>query len=161
MLLPAIERSSGEAFRGLPDLGWIADDAVMSAEQHAPFIAAGNVWVAAMGGRPVGFITAEAAPDAWHIWQMAVEHDAQGHGLGRALLNTAIEHARKRGASAVTLSTFRDVPWNAPFYAKSGFQILHAQDLNDRLREVLENEVAHALPREQRCAMRLRLSGSG
>jgi hypothetical protein len=41
--LPEIERSSGEAFRAVPDLAWIADDAVMSAEQHAPLIEAGGV----------------------------------------------------------------------------------------------------------------------
>jgi GNAT superfamily N-acetyltransferase len=156
-LLPEIERSSGEAFRVVPDLAWIADDAVMSAEQHKSLIAGDGVWVAASGDRVAGFISAAATPDAWHIWQMAVAHDAQGRGIGRALLDTAIEAARDRGASAVTLTTFRDVEWNAPFYSRSGFRVLGAEELNERLRDVLANEVAHGLPAERRCAMQLAL----
>ena len=154
-LLPEIERSSGEAFRELPDLAWIADDAVMNAEQHEALIAADGVWVAVSDGRLVGFISAGAATDAWHVWQMAVAHDAQGRGIGRALLDQVIQSARDRGVKAVTLTTFRDVAWNAPFYARSGFRVLRAEELNDRLRDVLANEVAHGLPAERRCAMQL------
>jgi len=154
-LLPEIERSSGEAFRALPDLAWIADDAVMSAEQHEALIVADGVWVALLSGRLVGFISGGAAADEWHVWQMAVAHDAQGRGIGRALLDRVIQAARDRGAGAVTLTTFRDVAWNAPFYARSGFQVLRTEDLNDRLRDVLANEVAHGLPAERRCAMQL------
>lgn len=156
-LLPEIERSSGEAFRDVPDLAWIADDGVMSAEQHAPHIAAGGVWVAERKTRIVGFISAEAFPDAWHIWQMALASDQQKLGLGRALLEEVIEAARVRGASVVTLTTFRDVAFNAPFYARSGFRILAADELNERLQDVLANERAHGLPGERRCAMRLEL----
>ncbi|HEX8901207.1 GNAT family N-acetyltransferase [Vitreimonas sp.] len=155
--LPEIERSSGEAFRAVPDLAWIADDSVMSAEQHAPLIEAGGVWVAVKEARLVGFIAVEALPDAMHIWQMAVLRGEQGHGLGRALLNTVIETACSRRAAAVTLTTFRDVVWNAPFYAASGFRILEPDALCERLRGVLANEVAHGLPGERRCAMRLDL----
>ncbi|WP_135212917.1 GNAT family N-acetyltransferase [Vitreimonas flagellata] len=155
--LPDIERSSGEAFRAVPDLAWIADDAVMSAEQHAPLIEAGGVWVAVKEARIVGFIAVETLPEAMHIWQMAVERGEQGHGLGRALLNTVIETACSRRTPAVTLTTFRDVVWNAPFYAQSGFRVLEDEALCERLRGILANEIAHGLPAERRCAMRLEL----
>jgi len=155
--LPEIERSSGEAFRALPDLAWIADDAVMSAEQHAELIAAGGVWVAATETRLVGFISAATETDGLPVWQMAVAHDAQGRGVGRALLNAVIESARARNVSEVTLTTFRDVAWNAPFYARSGFRILEARCLNERLRGVLASEIANGLPGARRCAMQLRL----
>jgi GNAT superfamily N-acetyltransferase len=155
--LPEIERSSGEAFRAVPDLAWIADDAVMSAEQHAPLIEAGGVWVAVKDTRIVGFIAVETLPEAMHIWQMAVMRGEQGHGLGRALLNTVIETACARHAPAVTLTTFRDVVWNAPFYAQSGFRLVEDDALCARLRGVLANEIAHGLPGARRCAMRLDL----
>lgn len=156
-LLLAIERSSGEAFRAVPDLAWIADDDVMSAEQHAHLMANGAVWVATRNARLVGFISAEMAERHWHIWQMAVEREEQGRGVGRALLDTLAQAARASGVSTVTLTTFRDVPWNAPFYARSGFRIVAPDDLNERLRDVLANEIAHGLPGEQRCAMTLKL----
>lgn len=156
-LLPAVEQSAGEAFRVLPDLAWIADDRNMTAEQHAPLIVAGGVWVATQEGRIVGFVSAEMIGDAMHVWEMAVERSAQGHGVGRALLNQAIEAACARQAKQVTLTTFRDVVWNAPFYAGSGFRVLEAEELDARLRDVLAEEVAHGLPAAQRCAMRLKL----
>lgn len=155
--LPDIERSSGEAFRAVPDLAWIGDDAVMSAEQHAPLIEAGGVWVAVKDARIVGFISVETLPEAMHIWQMAVVRSEQGHGLGRALLNAVIETACSRRMPAVTLTTFRDVVWNAPFYAQSGFRVLEAGALDERLRAVLAAEIAHGLPGAWRCAMRLEL----
>ncbi|MFT3728760.1 MAG: GNAT family N-acetyltransferase [Terricaulis sp.] len=155
--LPAVEQSAGEAFRALPDLAWIADDRNMSAEQHASLIAAGCVWVAEKERRIVGFVSCEMVGDALHVCEMAVMRGEQGRGLGRALLNTAIEAACARRAQSVTLTTFRDVVWNAPFYAASGFLVLEAQELDARLRDVLEEEVAHGLPRERRCAMKLAL----
>jgi GNAT superfamily N-acetyltransferase len=42
-------------------------------------------------------------------------------GVGSRLLERACEWARGQGYPAMTLTTFRDVPWNAPFYAKRGF----------------------------------------
>ena len=32
--------------------------------------------------------------------------------------------ARASGLAAVTLTTFRDVPWNAPFYRRVGFEVV-------------------------------------
>jgi GNAT superfamily N-acetyltransferase len=129
----------------------------MSPEQHAPLIAAGCVWVAVKERRIVGFVSAEMVGDVMHIWEMSVARSEQGHGLGRALLNAAIEAACARHARSVTLTTFRDVVWNAPFYAASGFRILAPQEIDPRLRRVLDAEAALGLPGERRCAMQLAL----
>jgi hypothetical protein len=32
--------------------------------------------------------------------------------------------ARERGLAALTLSTFKDVPFNAPYYARLGFAVV-------------------------------------
>ncbi len=40
------------------------------------------------------------------------------------LLERVIESARQMGYPAVTLTTFREVPWNAPFYTRLGFAML-------------------------------------
>ena len=47
--------------------------------------------------------------------------DAQGKGAGTALIQAAAGDARARGLPAVTLTTFRDLSWNAPFYTGRGF----------------------------------------
>jgi GNAT superfamily N-acetyltransferase len=51
-------------------------------------------------------------------------------GLGAALVETVCDWARIQGYGVISLSTFRDLPWNAPFYAKLGFQILDESELS-------------------------------
>ena len=57
---------------------------------------------------------------------------------------------------AVTLTTFRDVPWNAPFYTRLGFAMLDELTLPAGLAAKREQETRHGLPPETRCAMRWR-----
>lgn len=163
-LLPVVEEASGVLFRTIPDLAWIADDGVMSAEVHLAAIEAGTCWVAADGEDIAGFLTARVATEdgdgtdagraVLHVWEMSVAPDYQGRGLGRAFLEHAAAHAAAQAMAAVTLTTFRDVAWNAPFYARAGFAILSDVALTPRLRDVLAAEVAHGLPAARRCAMR-------
>ena len=81
--------------------------------------------------------------------------DWQGKGIGRRLIACVADQARKRGLASLTLTTFRDVPWNAPFYARLGFEMITT--LTPELREKREEEMAHGLAYDARCAMRLPL----
>ena len=156
--LPSIEQSAGEAFRTIPELAWLADGDNISAERHRVLIADGACWVAAEEkGRPVGFLSAGIEGDALHIWELDVRLDRQGSGIGRALLERAVADARLRGLAAVTLTTFRAVHWNAPFYRKLGFRILEGAEIDGRLTGLLGDEAEHGMPSDQRCAMRLDL----
>lgn len=158
--LPAIERSSGEAFRVVPDLAWIADDDVQSIDAHLDFVRAGLSWVAVdTDDRPLGFLCAEVADGALHIWQLAVLHDRQGHGIGRSLVDASIAEARARSLGAVTLTTFRDLAWNERFYRKVGFTTLAVGEVDARLAAILAKEATYGLPAVRRCAMRLTLAG--
>ncbi|MBZ9990257.1 GNAT family N-acetyltransferase [Mesorhizobium sp. BH1-1-5] len=157
--LPGIEQSAGEAFRAIAELAWLADGDNVSVERHRALIAAGACWVAADGrGRPVGFLSAGIESDALHIWELDVRLDRQGQGIGRALLERAVADARQRGLAGVTLTTFRAVAWNAPFYRKSGFRILEGIEIDDRLASLLADEAEHGMALDQRCAMRLDFS---
>jgi hypothetical protein len=49
----------------------------------------------------------------------------QRRGLGGALVSTVCTWARAQGCPTVTLTTFRDVPWNGPFYQELGFSELN------------------------------------
>jgi hypothetical protein len=60
-----------------------------------------------------------------------------------------------KGLTSLTLTTFRDVPWNAPFYARLGFE--YVTELTPELRQKREEETAHGLAFDSRCAMRLPL----
>ena len=156
--LPDIERSSGAIFREWPGLEWIADDTVQSADQHRALIAQGVALVAEDGeSGVVGFLNGELTPDGLHIWQIAVHHDWQGQGIGRRLIAAAGRTAAERGAKALTLTTFRDVPWNEPYYRRLGFHTLADEAITPRLLKVIENEGKAGIPVELRCAMVMRL----
>jgi ribosomal protein S18 acetylase RimI-like enzyme len=149
-----IERSSAETFRGSSQDA-IAEDDVSPEWFYEPMQAQGLVWVAEAGGQLVGFGACEAFADALHLWELAVRHEAQGRGVGRHLIDAAADEARRRELPAMTLSTFRNIPWNAPYYARLGFRMLADHELNDRLIAVLAKETANGLT--ERCAMRLDL----
>lgn len=154
-LLPEIERSASEIFRQWPGLEWIADDDVQSTEQHRALIAEGVVFVADLPGvRTAAFLNGEVTRDALHIWQMAVHRDQQGRGIGRRLVAAAKQFATEHEVNALTLTTFKEVPWNEPYYQKLGFITLGYEDLGSRLRGVLDAEEQAGLPAARRCAMR-------
>ncbi|GBQ40696.1 GNAT family N-acetyltransferase [Komagataeibacter europaeus] len=153
--LPAIERSAGQAFRSVPELAWVADDGVMSVDAHRACIATRTCWVAVdEQGRVVGFLSAQRCGQDLHILEMSVAHDRQGRGLGRRLLSAAYDDARASGLSGLTLTTFRTIAWNAPFYEKSGFYMLPSDMPDARLAAVLREEAQAGFPPGSRCAMR-------
>ena len=73
---------------------------------------------------PVGFVSVELVGGIPHIWQLAVDPDHGRRGLGRALMEAACDWARSEHFDAITLTTYRDVPWNGPFYESLGFVVL-------------------------------------
>ena len=153
--LPAIERAAGERFRDYPELAWLAEGEVISAEQHLDYAERGLSWLALANELPVGFILAELHASSLFIVELSVHLDWQGKGIGRRLIACVADQARKRGLASLTLTTFRDVPWNAPFYARLGFEMITT--LTPELREKREEETAHGLAYDARCAMRLPL----
>ena len=155
--LPAIERAAGQRFREIPALAWLADSPAISAERHLACIEQGMSWLALVGDKPVGFILAEIHPTSLFIVELSVHLDWQRKGVGRQLIACAVEQARKLGLTSLTLTTFRDVPWNAPFYTRLGFAMLDELTLPAGLAAKREQETRHGLPPESRCAMRLSL----
>lgn len=148
--LPAIERSAATAFEGRDVPAWLLTDAA-SPDNWRPQLKAGTLWVAEAEGRLLGYLAASIAADRLHIDEVDVERDHQGRGLGRRLLQTAAEHARAIGLRRLSLTTFRDVPWNAPFYASFGFREWDAADTPASVRQMLSYEAARGL--KNRCAM--------
>lgn len=79
---------------------------------------------------------------------------AARQGVGRRLLEHAAAYAVARGAGALTLTTFAEVPWNAPYYARCGFRVVTDSDLPPGLNDIRSREVAHGLYRWPRVTMR-------
>ncbi|GGX31312.1 GNAT family N-acetyltransferase [Streptomyces lomondensis] len=155
--LPAlqdIERAAGALFRdlGMPE---IADDEPPGLDVLERYRGAGRCWVATEAGdRPIAYLVAEPVDGALHIEQVSVHPRAARQGVGRALLAYAAGRAREEGLTALTLTTFAEVPWNAPYYARLGFRTLDERDLTPGLRAIRAREAQHGLDRRPRVCMR-------
>lgn len=164
--LPPIERAAGQMFASLPDFGWVADQLPIPAQDHRRYIARGHCLVAIpasdragdgdgdgdAAAAPIGFIATQPFGRDLHIREVSVSPDWQGRGIGSALMRACMIDARNSGFTALTLTTFREVPWNAPFYRRLGFTDVDPGD-HSRLASELENEYAQGMPRDTRVAM--------
>lgn len=117
----------------------------------------GRLWVALSGDRPVGFALVEILePNAAHLEEIDVHPYHGRRGLGTRLVRHVCRWTEARGLGAVTLTTFRDVPWNMPFYARLGFEEVAPAALTPALHEVLEDEARRGLDPRRRVVMQWR-----
>ncbi|WP_240779045.1 GNAT family N-acetyltransferase [Nonomuraea zeae] len=92
------------------------------------------------GEPPAGFALIGWVDGNLHLDQLAVHPESMRQGIGGRLVTAVIEHARAAGAPAVTLTTYRDVPWNAPWYERHGFAVMPEAEWGPELRALVEHE---------------------
>lgn len=151
--MPAIEAAAGQLFQAVDGLSDIAEGHTVPIERLERYIRKGHSLVSHVGERMAGFLVTEPFGRELHIWECSVHPDFQQRGIGAGLLRAAMIDARNSGFRALTLTTFRDVPWNAPFYERLGFEEVTALDAHPRLAGELALEADDGLPAERRCAM--------
>ena len=151
--LPGIEREAATAFANDPDSAAIDSARVIPADEHRRLIARGHCLIAEAQGDIVGFLAARPCGREVHIQEMDVLPRWQGQGIGAVLLRACLIDAGNGGFRAATLTTFRDVAWNAPFYARIGFVEVEDLAAHPRLTSELDAEIAAGLPAERRIAM--------
>ena len=131
--LPGIERQAGLMFKAYSaELGLADDlfDETTSVEDLEAARAAGRLWVAVMSsGQLVGFALVIHIGAHAHLDELSVVPTYGRQGIGSSLLQAVCAWAAEQGHRAVTLRTFRDVPWNAPFYLRRGFRIVASREL--------------------------------
>lgn len=114
----------------------------------------GRLWVACERTNvPVAFALAGIEGEVAYLHELSVLPDHGRRGLGTRLVATVCSWARTQGFAVLTLATFADVPWNAPFYARLGFRILPESELTAVLLEARRQERALGLPVERRVFM--------
>ncbi|NCP20220.1 MAG: GNAT family N-acetyltransferase [Erythrobacter sp.] len=150
--LPAIERAAGTMFARIDGLHDLPSHPALPVETLARYIARGHSLVACQLDRVVGFLVSEPFGRELHVREVDVHPDAQGKGIGAALLRGCMIDAGNSGFDALTLTTFADVPWNAPFYRRIGFVDIAPAD-HARLAGELEKEEAQGMPPGSRVAM--------
>ncbi len=153
-VLAAVQRAAGTRFRSV-GMGSVADRDPERPETLRAAVAAGLLWVAADDDdRPIAFLLASLAPGAAHVEQVSVDPDRAGRGIGAALLDHLADWALERGLAELTLTTFADVPWNAPYYERLGFVRVPEDDLQPSERQRVEANATGSLGAWPRVAMR-------
>lgn len=121
--LAAIERAAARLFLAHPThiAPGLLDDTLATATLRRA-LTRGRLWLALHGAEPVGFACVLRYGRLAHLRELAVHPDHGRRGLGSALVKAVCKQARQQRLDGVTLTTFRDIPWNAPFYARLGFR---------------------------------------
>lgn len=115
----------------------------------------GRLWVALADDVPVGFAHVELIErDAVHLEEIDVHPDHGRRGLGTRLVLQVCDWARVHGYRSVTLTTFRDLPWNLPFYAHLGFAVVPPEQQSAGLLAVIDDETRRGLDPSRRVVMR-------
>lgn len=123
----------------LVEISTRADTVFRIAGYDLPHIEAAPPWLDAaevvlvVGSPAHGYASVGEADGNAHLEELAVVPGQMRRGLGRRLVESACAWAVERGYPAVTLTTYADVPWNAPWYARLGFEIV--EDFGADVRE--------------------------
>ncbi len=132
-----VDKAASELFAAT---GLINEDAL---DDHVP----ADVFETAMLGdhvfvardnddKAVGFILTSLRGAGLYLDQVSVHPEHGKQGIGRALVLRILKDTEYRGLPDVTLSTFRDLPWNGPFYASVGFREIRPEKLDPFMREI-------------------------
>jgi 4-diphosphocytidyl-2-C-methyl-D-erythritol kinase len=155
LALSAIELQAAQMLKGY------APDSVLSettdAATFADAVRHERLWVALTGNRPVGFaLVVMLADDLPHLEEADVAPSHGRRGLGTALVRAACDWATVSGYAALTLATFRAVPWNYRFYLRMGFVEVPRKNVRTELAAVVSEETHRGLDPAARVVMEYR-----
>lgn len=149
-----IEDAAARIFEGreeatlLPDLGSSEPDGIRE------FAVAGSVFVAVdAADRPIGWAGMNEVDGEAHLFELDVDPAHGRHGLGRALVEHTAEWAADRGYASILLTTFREIPWNRPFYESAGYVVVEA-GWGPGMDAVIAHQIENGLDFDERCVMR-------
>jgi GNAT superfamily N-acetyltransferase len=157
--LQAIQLAAGDAFRHV-GMSAVAESPPLPAESLSGYRRAGRAWVAVDDhDEPVGFVVSDVVDGAAHIEQVSVHPAHARQRIGALLLDHVAGWAARRGLSALTLITFRGVPWNAPYYERLGFRELAGDEVTPGLAVLWAAERGTGPDSPVRVCMRRELTG--
>ncbi|MEH2041499.1 GNAT family N-acetyltransferase [Nostoc sp.] len=152
-LLSHIECSAARLFLDTP-YAFLVDADPLPLDFVQQQFQAGQVWVALDRHEAVvGYTIAREVDGTLYLQQIDVAPEHGRRGIGSALVGTVCTWAKQQGYRIVSLSTFRDIPWNAPFYSKLGFYPVDEALLTTGFQQVRREELKAGLPISERVIM--------
>lgn len=153
--LISADRAASELFRPtglIPDMSTIPESIPVPVLTDA--IEAGMVLVAVTKAddRAVGFALSQIYDRNLYMHQLSVDPEHGRKGIGTRLIQAVFGLAGDHKCTAVSLSTFREIPWNGPFYHSLGFKEIPRKKLADWMLDI-EKEQSKELDITKRCFM--------
>jgi GNAT superfamily N-acetyltransferase len=149
-----IEEAAGRIFATV-GMDFVAEDDPGTVEGLLPYVRGGRAWMAeGPDGAPAAYLIADWVDGNVHVEQVSVDPAYGRRGLGSALIEHVAGWAWERGAPALTLTTYAEVAWNAPYYERLGFRRLADEELTPGLQAIRLAEAEHGLDRWPRLGMR-------
>lgn len=167
-----IETLAGEIFRtlGMDD---IADDEPPTLSSLHEYHSAGRAWVACnscscsppqssprsqpqlpSASEPIAYILISLLDAYAHVAQVTVHPYFARQGIGKALIEHVGQWAKtEKSLSGLSLTTFEEVPWNAPYYMRMGFGVVSEESWTVAMKEIMEEEREKGLLKWPRVVM--------
>lgn len=126
-----------ERFNSIPELSHLKNVVGLTHDKLQQWLTDGKVFIVEDTTKPVGFASAFPKDDVLYVNEVVVDLSCQGKGIGGLLVNAILNWARERKknegkTSKVSLMTYAEVPWNAPWYRKFGFKEVDAATVGPR-----------------------------
>jgi GNAT superfamily N-acetyltransferase len=137
----ALEKAARIRYRTIPKLAFVASAAPIAAER----LRSGMLAVVEDGGAFLGFTLTDIVDDRLHVANISVHPEASGRGVGAALIEDVLAKAAARGLD-VTLTTFRQPAWNAPWFARFGFVAMPGDAIGPGLRRIQQRQATSIDP---------------
>jgi len=151
--LSDVEKRAAQLFavHGYPD---IAEAPATRVEDFDAIASQNRIFVAVHAQEgPAAFAIAGPVSSFLHLLELSVAPEHGRRGLGGALLAAVVEASRAQGLEGVSLSTFRTLPFNGPFYARHGFVELPLEEAPEALKERFFAEIPPGVAAQSRFLM--------
>lgn len=151
--LPELELEAATLFKEYNLTAGVIEEAA-SIDEFRKAQTAGHLLVAVLPDeRITGFALMEIIDMGVHLAEVDVLPAYGKKGIGAALVKSVCSWAGKNGHKCVTLTTFRHIPWNAPFYRKLGFRVMTTEEFSPDISYRVNDEHEQGLLKKERCVM--------
>ena len=139
-----LEKAAAELFRSI-GMDAVADDAPIADAILLQAVEENRLWVAVEYGVLKAYLLGDFLPQSLHIDQVTVHPDASHRGLGALMIESVSADPRSKERGLITLTSFANVPWNAPYYERIGFLDIAESEWPEGVAEKVAEDQQHGL----------------
>ncbi len=147
-----IEQHGGKKFTDI-GMAWVTARPSSNKQELEEGINAKSIFIAAESDNLLGFIHLGMVDNHGHVFEVSVDYGAQGKGVGKLLMLHAEKWASSHDFEAISLTTFKHVAFNGPWYQSLGYNEIDPDNTLPELKMIINGERASDLNKSERVAM--------